>query len=79
MIFQKSAISWNQLLQFSIFSGMYYYEATVTDEGLCRVGWATDLASLDLGTMTVNWTSYYNDIVRTNEVHFGASYHHGNG
>nr|XP_058944208.1 ATP-dependent RNA helicase DDX1-like [Pocillopora verrucosa] len=30
--------------------GMYYYEATVTDEGLCRVGWATDLASLDLGT-----------------------------
>ena len=30
-------------------SGMYYYEATVTDEGLCRVGWSTDLASLDLG------------------------------
>ena len=29
--------------------GMFYYEATVTDEGLCRVGWATDLASLDLG------------------------------
>lgn len=58
MIFRKSAFSWNQLLQFSIFSGMYYYEATVTDEGLCRVGWATDLASLDLGTMTVNWTSY---------------------
>lgn len=28
---------------------MFYYEATVTDEGLCRVGWATDLASLDLG------------------------------
>ena len=31
---------------------MYYYEATVTDEGLCRVGWATDLAALDLGKMT---------------------------
>ncbi|XP_067055706.1 ATP-dependent RNA helicase DDX1-like [Acropora muricata] len=30
--------------------GMYYYEATVTDEGLCRVGWATDLATFDLGT-----------------------------
>ncbi|XP_068698338.1 ATP-dependent RNA helicase DDX1-like [Montipora foliosa] len=30
--------------------GRYYYEATVTDEGLCRIGWATDLASLDLGT-----------------------------
>lgn len=22
-------------------SGKYYYEATVTDEGLCRVGWST--------------------------------------
>ena len=22
-------------------SGRYYYEATVTDEGLCRVGWST--------------------------------------
>ena len=31
-------------------SGSYYYEATVTDEGLCRVGWSTPLASLDLGT-----------------------------
>ncbi|KAJ1528368.1 hypothetical protein ONE63_006786 [Megalurothrips usitatus] len=31
-------------------SGKYYYEATVTDEGLCRVGWSTDQAVLDLGT-----------------------------
>ena len=30
--------------------GKYYYEATVTDEGLCRVGWSTPDASLDLGT-----------------------------
>ncbi|CAC5357532.1 DDX1 [Mytilus coruscus] len=30
--------------------GKYYYEAEVTDEGLCRVGWSTDKASLDLGT-----------------------------
>lgn len=30
--------------------GKYYYEATVTDEGLCRVGFSTDQASLDLGT-----------------------------
>ncbi|XP_021364421.1 ATP-dependent RNA helicase DDX1-like [Mizuhopecten yessoensis] len=30
--------------------GRYYFEATVTDEGLCRVGWATDKATLDLGT-----------------------------
>jgi len=31
-------------------SGKYYYEATVTDEGLCRVGWSTLKATLDLGT-----------------------------
>uniref|UniRef100_A0A915JTM9 Uncharacterized protein n=1 Tax=Romanomermis culicivorax TaxID=13658 RepID=A0A915JTM9_ROMCU len=29
--------------------GKYYFEATVTDDGLCRVGWATLDASLDLG------------------------------
>ncbi|PSC75014.1 ATP-dependent RNA helicase DDX1 [Micractinium conductrix] len=32
------------------FSGRVYYEATVSDEGLCRVGWSTQAASLDLGT-----------------------------
>lgn len=31
-------------------SGKYYYEAKITDEGLCRVGWSTLQASLDLGT-----------------------------
>ncbi|KAK0178658.1 hypothetical protein PV327_007531 [Microctonus hyperodae] len=30
--------------------GKYYYEATVTDEGLCRIGWSNSQASLDLGT-----------------------------
>ncbi|XP_037934006.1 ATP-dependent RNA helicase Ddx1, partial [Teleopsis dalmanni] len=30
--------------------GKYYYEATVTDEGLCRVGWSTEKANHDLGT-----------------------------
>ncbi|XP_047483483.1 ATP-dependent RNA helicase Ddx1-like isoform X1 [Penaeus chinensis] len=30
--------------------GKYYYEATVSDEGLCRVGWGTPQAALDLGT-----------------------------
>lgn len=30
--------------------GKYYYEAKVTDEGLCRVGWSTQDAVLDLGT-----------------------------
>lgn len=31
-------------------SGVFYYEATVTDEGLCRVGWSTQRSNLDLGT-----------------------------
>ncbi|KAL3318297.1 ATP-dependent RNA helicase ddx1 [Cichlidogyrus casuarinus] len=30
--------------------GKYYYEATVNDEGLCRVGWSTETASYDIGT-----------------------------
>ncbi|XP_014664668.1 PREDICTED: LOW QUALITY PROTEIN: ATP-dependent RNA helicase DDX1-like [Priapulus caudatus] len=30
--------------------GKYYYEASVSDEGLCRVGWSTMKATLDLGT-----------------------------
>lgn len=30
--------------------GRYYYEAKVTDEGLCRVGWSTLKATHDLGT-----------------------------
>lgn len=29
--------------------GRVYYEITVADEGLCRVGWSTRQASLDLG------------------------------
>ena len=33
-----------------IYKGRYYYEATVTDEGLCRIGWSTQDAALDLGT-----------------------------
>ena len=31
-------------------AGKVYYEITVADEGLCRVGWATRNATLDLGT-----------------------------
>lgn len=27
-------------------SGKYFFEATVTDEGLCRVGWSTSQASI---------------------------------
>ncbi|BHF69464.1 ATP-dependent RNA helicase ddx1 [Sparganum proliferum] len=30
--------------------GKYYYEAKVTDDGLCRVGWSTLHASHDIGT-----------------------------
>lgn len=31
-------------------SGKYFYETKVTDDGLCRVGWSTLAANLDLGT-----------------------------
>ena len=31
-------------------AGKVYYEVTVADEGLCRVGWATKAGSLDVGT-----------------------------
>jgi ATP-dependent RNA helicase DDX1 len=31
-------------------SGKYYFEAMVSDEGLCRVGYSTSTANLDLGT-----------------------------
>ncbi|CAG09075.1 unnamed protein product, partial [Tetraodon nigroviridis] len=31
-------------------SGKYYYEVTCHDQGLCRVGWSTSQAALDLGT-----------------------------
>uniref|UniRef100_A0A8R1XN51 ATP-dependent RNA helicase n=1 Tax=Onchocerca volvulus TaxID=6282 RepID=A0A8R1XN51_ONCVO len=30
--------------------GKFYYEGTVTDDGLCRLGWSTANAVLDLGT-----------------------------
>ncbi|VDN89967.1 unnamed protein product [Brugia pahangi] len=30
--------------------GKYYYEGTVTDDGLCRLGWSAANAVLDLGT-----------------------------
>ena len=32
------------------FAGKVYYEVSVADEGLCRVGWATRAARLELGT-----------------------------
>jgi ATP-dependent RNA helicase DDX1 len=33
-----------------VFRGKYFFEATVSDEGLCRVGWSTRTGKLDLGT-----------------------------
>lgn len=33
-------------------SGKYYYETTCKDEGLCRIGWSTIEADLNLGTDT---------------------------
>ena len=31
-------------------AGKHYFEALMTDEGLCRVGWSTPAGKLDLGT-----------------------------
>lgn len=35
--------------------GKVYYEVTVADEGLCRVGWSTRQAGLDLGTEPISF------------------------
>eukprot|EP00049_Salpingoeca_infusionum_P001017 m.44229 g.44229 ORF g.44229 m.44229 type:complete len:734 (-) comp10825_c1_seq6:1035-3236(-) len=35
---------------YGVTSGKCFYEVEMTDEGLCRVGWATDDASFNLGT-----------------------------
>jgi ATP-dependent RNA helicase DDX1 len=37
---------------FGVTRGKYYYEAEVTDEGLCRVGWSSPAANRDLGNDT---------------------------
>lgn len=34
-------------------SGKYFFEAIVTDEGLCRVGWSTSQASTFIGNARV--------------------------
>lgn len=46
---------------FFFVSGKYYYEVACHDQGLCRVGWSTAQASLDLGmfSMTsIHWSGY---------------------
>ena len=35
--------------------GKVYFEVTVADEGLCRVGWSTRQAGLDLGTEPISF------------------------
>ena len=42
--------SWNGCRStLGVMTGKHYFEATVTDEGLCRIGWATSAATLELG------------------------------
>jgi len=36
-------------------SGRYYFEARVTDDGLCRVGFSTSNAGYELGTDSFSW------------------------
>ncbi|KAL3117863.1 hypothetical protein niasHT_006295 [Heterodera trifolii] len=36
-------------------SGKYYYEATIESDGLCRMGWSTARANLNLGTDDQGW------------------------
>ncbi|PNW85486.1 hypothetical protein CHLRE_03g188750v5 [Chlamydomonas reinhardtii] len=40
---------------FASCGGKVYYEVTVTDEGLCRVGWSCPTAALELGTDRLGW------------------------
>lgn len=45
--FQK----WHVLVHVFLCPGKYYYEMTCHDQGLCRVGWSTSQAALDLGML----------------------------
>jgi len=42
--------------EFSYFSilGKYYYEAIIESDGLCRMGWATFRANLNLGDFYID-------------------------
>lgn len=43
---------------FLLLLGKYYYEAIVTDEGLCRIGWSTQAGTLELGMCVRMYVSY---------------------
>lgn len=40
-------------------TGKYYYEVSCHDQGLCRVGWSTGQASLDLGELLKRPSHYF--------------------
>ena len=42
-----------------LLKGKYYYEATVTDEGLCRMGWSTRNGVRELGEHFVVYVCVY--------------------
>lgn len=45
LTFLFTMTSWSM----SLCPGKYYYEVTCHDQGLCRIGWSTSQAALDLG------------------------------
>lgn len=47
----RSELSWGGCrATLGAIKGKVYYEAIISDEGLCRVGWATPFGNLDIGT-----------------------------
>ena len=55
----------------SLFIGRFYFEATVTDEGLCRVGWSTQQASLELGNHSYQSSQWLYLLVGKDRFGFG--------
>jgi len=43
------------IYMYTVHAGKVYYEATVTDEGLCRIGWSTKKATHELGDSINSW------------------------
>lgn len=42
-------------------AGKYYFEATVTDEGLCRVGWSTQMV---FTIVLINFQNFYDFLLK---------------
>lgn len=45
-------------------AGMYYYEVSCHDQGLCRIGWSTSQAALDLGKLFFSQHNQLKIIIR---------------